>query len=115
LADGVALAENKLIVREQVDGAPTGAREQVGERVHLVRRCFEKKRLAAVLISTSESPTDTMALASTRTLMGRGVPTSSTSAGLVGDVEVDVDHLARDRRARGEQRNLLGLSRGHDT
>ena len=36
--------------------------------------------MAAVLISTSESPTDTMALASTRTLIGRGVPLSSTSA-----------------------------------
>jgi hypothetical protein len=36
--------------------------------------------LAAVLIIVSESPTDTIALASTRTLIGRGVPASSMSA-----------------------------------
>ena len=41
---------------------------------------FEKKRFAAVLINASESPTETIALASTRTLIGRGVPLSSTSA-----------------------------------
>src|SRR5207244_13579822 len=41
---------------------------------------FEKNRFAAVLISASESPTDTIALASTRTLIGRGVPLSSMSA-----------------------------------
>jgi len=41
---------------------------------------FAKKRLAAVLIIVSESPTETMALARTRTLIGRGVPDSSTSA-----------------------------------
>ena len=39
-----------------------------------------KKRLAAVLIISSESPTETMALASTRTLMGCGTPRSSRSA-----------------------------------
>ena len=41
---------------------------------------LEKKRLAAVLIRLSESPTLTMALASTRTLIGRGTPVSSMSA-----------------------------------
>ncbi len=39
-----------------------------------------KYRLAAVLIIVSVSPTDTMALASTRILIGRGVPFSSMSA-----------------------------------
>ncbi len=41
---------------------------------------FEKKRFAAVLINASVSPTETMALASTRTLIGAGVPPESTSA-----------------------------------
>jgi hypothetical protein len=41
---------------------------------------LEKKRLAAVLTRMSVSPTETIALASTRTLIGRGVPFSSTSA-----------------------------------
>ena len=41
---------------------------------------FEKKRFAAVLIIASLSPTDTIALASTRTLIGRGLPLSSMSA-----------------------------------
>ena len=41
---------------------------------------LEKKRLAAVRISTSLSPTETIALARTRTLIGRGVPVSSMSA-----------------------------------
>ena len=39
-----------------------------------------KKRLAAVFVRVSVSPTLTMAPASTRTLMGRGVPASSRSA-----------------------------------
>ena len=39
-----------------------------------------KKRFAAVLIIGSLSPTDTMALASTRTLMGCGTPFWSRSA-----------------------------------
>ena len=69
-----------------------------------------KKRLAAVLISASVSPTDTMALASTRTLIGRGVPVVVDVGGLVGDVEIDVDDLARDRGAGGEQRDLLRLA-----
>src|ERR1041385_4053747 len=41
---------------------------------------FEKNRFAAVLITSSLSPTDTIAEASTRTLMGRGVPSPSRSA-----------------------------------
>ena len=36
--------------------------------------------LVAVLIIESLSPTDTIALARTRTLIGRGIPLSSTSA-----------------------------------
>ena len=39
-----------------------------------------KYRLAAVLIMRSLSPTETIALASTRILIGRGTPLSSTSA-----------------------------------
>ena len=72
---------------------------------------FEKKRFAAVLISASVSPTETIALASTRTLIGRGVPLVVEVGRLVGDVEVDVDDFARDRRAGGEQRDLLRLAR----
>ena len=41
---------------------------------------IEKNRRAAVRIISFESPTETMALASTRTLMGRGWPLRSTSA-----------------------------------
>ena len=72
---------------------------------------LEKNLLAAVVIISLESPTETMAEASTRTLIGLGDPVPVHVGRLVGDVQVNVDGLGRDGRAGRQQGDLNGLAR----
>ena len=95
---------SRLIARRPVD-VSRSVRVEVWTGIGIA-----KKRFAAVRIISFESPTETMALARTRTLIGRGLAAAVDVGGLVGDVEVDVDRLAGDGGAGGEERDLLGLA-----
>src|SRR5882672_11701316 len=71
---------------------------------------LEKKRFAAVLIRVSVSPTETIALARIRTLIGCGVPLRSRSAVWSVMSRSTFDRLARKRRPGREKRDLLRLA-----
>jgi hypothetical protein len=97
-------------VREQVDRATRGAREESRERVDLIRirfceeaiggRLDENVRVAHIDDRDREHAHLDRLRCSVLVEIGR----------LIGDVEIDVDHLARDRRPRGEERDLFRLA-----
>jgi hypothetical protein len=97
-------------VREQVDGAAAGAGEQVRDRVHLIDfRLGEEavRRRLDELVGVADGDDR----AGEHAHLDRLRCAVLVEIGrLIGDVEIDVDHFAGDRRAGGEQRDLLGLA-----
>jgi hypothetical protein len=97
-------------VREQIDRATRGAREQIRERVDLVGIWLCEKSIGGSLdedVRVAHGDD----CAREHAHLDRLRRSMLVEVGrLVGDVEIDVDHLARDCRAGGEERDFFRLT-----
>ncbi len=98
-------------MRQQVDRAPTGARQQVGQSAQLIAVALGEEpvgggldQLIAVADGDDRAGEDAHLDGTRRAVVVE-------IGGLVGDVEIDVDDFTGNRGARRQQRNLLRLPR----
>ncbi len=100
-----------MIVREQIDRATPRARQQIGDRAHLIRLRLREKAIRSGLDHCIRLPNRYDGTRQHANLDRLRMAVLIHVRGLVRDVEIDVDHLARQRGARSQQRNFLGLPR----
>src|SRR4030088_706038 len=98
-------------MRKEVNSSASRAGKEINENVCLVRRIFGKETIRRGLDQrVGISDRDDRARKNSHLYrLGRAVAVEVSR--LVGDIEIDVDRFAGERRAGSEQRYLLRLSR----